>query len=255
MEFTAVKLLSSILLPPTGLILLGLLGIGISLIWKKLGVFVAAISLLGLLICSLPVFTSALMDSLQDARPLTEKDIKTKVNNADAVVVLAGGRNSAAPEYGGDTLSALSLERARYAAWLVKRTGLSLIVSGGRVFNEEKSEAELMREVLQKEFIVIVDYIETESRNTYENAKYTAQLLKQHNMKKIALVTHAWHMPRAVAAFEEFGIEVVPAPTGFYGRSPDTHSEDFMPSYKALWYSGLAFHELLGSLWYSMRYY
>ncbi|MGD8886478.1 MAG: YdcF family protein, partial [Gammaproteobacteria bacterium] len=152
-------------------------------------------------------------------------------------------------------LSPLSLERVRYAAWLVKRTGLPLITSGGRVHNEEQTEAELMRDVLQKEFLVIVDYIEGSSRTTYENAKYTAQLLKEKDMDKIALVTHAWHMPRARGAFEEFDIEVIPAPTGFYGRSTKTNSERFMPSYKALWYSGLAFHELLGSLWYSMRYY
>lgn len=255
MEFVAVKLLSSILLPPTGLILLGLIGIGISLLWKKLGVFVAAISLLGLLLLSLPVVASALISSLQDVKALTEKDIKNRINNADAVVVLAAGRNSEADEYGSGTLSALSLERVRYAAWLVKRTGLPLITSGGRIHDEEQSEAELMRDILQKEFIVIVDYIEGSSRNTYENAKYTAQLLKEKDMDKIALVTHAWHIPRASAAFEEFDIEVVPAPTGFYGRTTETTSESFMPSYKALWYSGLAFHELLGSLWYSMRYY
>lgn len=255
METITVNLLSSMLLPPTGLILLGILGIGISLIWKKLGVFVAAISLVGLLLCSLPVVAAALIDSLQDGNALTEKDIKSSISKVDAVVVLAAGRNSTGDEFDNDTLSALSLERVRYAAWLVKRTGLRLIASGGRVHNENKSEAELMRDVLQKEFIVIVDYIEDKSSNTYENAKYSAQILKQHNMKKIALVTHAWHMPRAKAAFEEFGITVVPAPTGFYGRSQSANSEDFLPSYQALWYSGLAFHEMLGSFWYSVRYY
>ncbi|MGD8560588.1 MAG: YdcF family protein, partial [Gammaproteobacteria bacterium] len=132
MEFIAVKFLSSMLLPPTGFILLGLIGIGISLLWKKLGVFVAAISLFGLLLLSLPVVASALMASLQDVEALNEKDIKTRISNADAVVVLAGGRNSEADEYGSDTLSPLSLERVRYAAWLVKRTGLPLITSGGR---------------------------------------------------------------------------------------------------------------------------
>lgn len=255
MEIYVVKSLSSIMLPPTGLILLGILGIGLSLIWKKLGIWVVAISLSGLLLCSLPVVAAALLDSLQQGDALSEQDIKSRLSKVDAVVVLAGGRTYNGNEFGNATLSALSLERVRYAAWLVKRSGLPLIASGGRVYNEEKSEAELMRDVLQKEFIVIVDYIEDESHNTYENAKYTAQLLKRHEMKKIALVTHAWHMPRAVAAFKQFGIEVVEAPTGFYGRSHNASGLAFLPSYQALWYSGLAFHEMLGSLWYSVRYY
>jgi len=255
MEFFLTKSITGFILPPTGFILFGLLGVGISLIWKKLGAWVAGAGLLCLLLCSLPVFSGALVNTLQTYPAVPEKDLKTAVKDVDAIVVLAGARRSAAEEFGDDTLSTFSLERVRYAAWVAKRTGLPLIVSGGRLANEEKSLAELMREVLQKEFIVIVDDIEDKSRTTYENAQFTADILRAHNMKKILLITHAWHMPRAVNAFEHFKIKVLPAPTAFYGRSPHLTWEDFIPSADAFLFTGMAVHEIFGELWYEIRYY
>jgi uncharacterized SAM-binding protein YcdF (DUF218 family) len=255
MELNIVKALTSILLPPTGLIILGLLGFGLSLIWRKLGLWLAAVSLISLLLCSLPVVSATLVNLLQTDAPLLADGLKQQVADADAVVLLAGGRRTLAEEYGDDTVGSFSLERSRYAAWIVKRTGLPLIISGGRVHNESRSEADLMREVLRKEFIVIVDHIEEQSRTTYENAKFTAKFLKQNDIRKIALVTHALHMPRAKSAFEYFDIQVIPAPTAFYGRHLSYRANDFLPSVKALKFSGLAFHEIFGHWWYEIRYY
>jgi uncharacterized SAM-binding protein YcdF (DUF218 family) len=255
MEQFVAKFFTSFILPPTGFVVLGTIGLGISFIWKKLGNLVMAISLLSLLICSLPIVSASLLDMLQTDPPLLEKNLKKNLANVDALVLLAGGRRSNAEEFDGDTVSELTLERVRYAAWLAKRTGLPLIVSGGRLNNENKSLAELIQDVLQKEFIVIVDDIETESRNTFENARNTSRILKVNNMRKIALVTHAWHMPRAKKAFEFFEIEVIPAPTAFYGRSTETGTTKFLPSANALFYSGMAFHEMFGAFWYELRYY
>jgi len=255
MELSIVKAVASFLVPPTGLILMSLVGIGMSLIWRKLGIWVAFISMASLLLCSLPVVSASLINTLQTYPPIPADDLKQKIDEADAVVLLAGGRRKLAEEFGDDTVSSLSLERTRYAAWIVKRTGLPLIISGGRLHNEARSESDLMREILQKELIIIVDYTEQHSRTTYENAKYTAKFLKQNDIKKIALVTHAWHMPRAIAAFKHFDIQVVPAPTAFYGRHLTMDLADYLPSARALMFTGLAFHEIVGQWWYEMRYY
>ena len=255
MEQFIANLVTSVMLPPTGLIVLGLLGIGISLIWKKIGTFVAAFSLLALLLCSVPIVSASLVDLLQTDPPLLEKDLKKTLADVDALVMLAGGRRSEAEEFDGDTVSEFTLERVRYAAWLAKRTGLPLIVSGGLANDENISLAELVQDVLQKEFIVIVDHIERDSRNTFENAKNTSRYLKVNKMRKIALVTHAWHMPRAKKAFEYFQIDVTPAPTAFYGRASKISGLNFLPSANALFYSSMAFHELLGAFWYELRYY
>ena len=58
-------------------------------------------------------------------------------------------------------------------------------------------------------------WLETESRNTYENALYTQEILDQKGIEKIILVTSAQHMPRSVGLFEKQGLEVVPAPTDY----------------------------------------
>lgn len=255
MELSIVKALASILLPPTGLIVLGILGTGLLLIWRKLGLWLVAISLISLLLSSLPAVAAMLMNTLQTDAPISAAELKEKITDADAVVLLAGGRRTLAEEYGDDTVGSFSLERSRYAAWVVKRTGLPLIISGGRVRDEDRSEADLMRDVLRKEFIVIVDHIEEQSRTTYENAKFTAKFLKQNNLRKIALITHAAHMPRAKAAFEYFDIEVIPAPTAFYGRHQGDGLRRFLPSAYALMITGMAFHEIFGQWWYQLRYY
>jgi len=249
------QLISNFFLPPMAFLFLALIGLGISLMWKKLGTLVASASCLSLLLLSIPAVTSLLMATLQSEPALSENNLKKSLNDADALVVLGGGRRNLTAEFGHDTASEYTLERIRYAAWIAKRTGLAVIVSGGKKPKEPRSDAEVMQEILQKEFAVIVADLETLSLNTYENARYTAEILDKNKMKKIALVTHAWHMPRARKAFEHFGIQVIPAPTAFYGQSSRMQLADFIPSASALQYSSLAFHELVGSFWYEMRYY
>ncbi len=256
MELSIVKILTSILLPPTSLIILGISGIGLSMIWRKLGLWLATISLVGMLLFSMPVVSAGLINVLQSDAPIPADELKQKIAEAEAVVLLAGGRRVLAEEYGGDTVNSFSLERSRYASWIVQRTGLPLIISGGRVRDESRSEADLIQESLQKEFSAIEDcHIEEQSRTTYENAKFTAGFLKQNGIRKIGLVTHAWHMPRAKAAFEHFDIQVIPAPTAFYGRHLTNSVNKFLPSANALKFSELAFHELFGHWWYRIRYY
>jgi uncharacterized SAM-binding protein YcdF (DUF218 family) len=249
------ELLENLFLTPLLFLFLALLGLGISKMWKKLGWTVSAVSLSILLLLCIPSVTSLLMSTIQYEPPLAEHELRKTLSDVDALVILGGGRRTSATEYNQDTVSALTLERVRYAAWIAKRTGLPLIVSGGKLGKELKSEAELIQEVLQKEFVVIVDYVEGESRNTYENARYTTEILGNHKMNKIALVTHAWHMPRAKKAFKYFGVDVVAAPTAFYESSPDWQATDLVPSSDALYYSSHALHEIVGSLWYELRYY
>ena len=211
---------------------------------------------MALLLCSLPAFSKSIFKILQVDAPIEPNELKQKVAGAEAVVLLAGGRRMLAEEYGDDTVNLLSLERARYAAWILKRTDLPLIISGGRVSNETRSEADLIRQLLQDEFNIEDEcYIEEKSRTTYQNAKFTSEFLKKNNIQTVALITHAWHMQRAKFAFEHLGIQVIPAPTMFYGRHLSYHANGFLPSLSALKFSELAFHEILGQIWYRIRYY
>ncbi|MBK7593641.1 MAG: YdcF family protein, partial [Betaproteobacteria bacterium] len=70
--------------------------------------------------------------------------------SAQAIVIPGGGVRRNAPEYGGDTLGRLTLERVRYGARLAKQTGLPLLVTGGSVTGNTVPEAVLMKEALEK---------------------------------------------------------------------------------------------------------
>ncbi|MBB1093059.1 YdcF family protein [Rhodopseudomonas palustris] len=172
---------------------------------------------------------------------------------AKAIVVLSADQITNAPEFGQPVVGKLTLQRLRYAAWLYRQTHLPIIVSGGSCANDTHSLAQLMAHSLREEFGVPVMAMEEQSVNTRENAQFTADWLTAHHIKTILLVTHAWHLPRAVAAFERVGIEVIPAPTGFaYDKNSQFKWDDVLPTAQALLMSYYALHEYSGQLWYTV---
>jgi len=237
--FLLKKLLVAWIFPPMGPVLLTIFGLFL-LHRRRLGFYciVLAQSLLGLL--SLPVVAAALIHSVERYPPIPEAGLK----QAQAIVILGGGSHYAAPEYGGeDTVSAASLQRSRYGAWLWRQSGLPLLVSGGLVYGD-KAEAESMRAVLEAEFKVPVRWVENRSRDSRENARYSADMLKAAGVRRIALVSHAYHLSRAVPLFEAQGLEVIPAPTMFEDELPGI--EAWLPSAEALNQSYQALHEWVG---------
>lgn len=173
---------------------------------------------------------------------------------AGAIVVLGGGRLRNAPEYAGaDQPGSLTFQRLRYGAFLHGETGLPLLVSGGKVDGEPRAEAELMRDALQDVLDVPVRWIEPHSRTTHENALHTAQLLGSEGIRRVVLVTHALHMPRAAMLFERQGMEVLPAPTAFWTAPRDHALGRWLPEAEALLLSTRILHEQLGLLWYRLR--
>jgi uncharacterized SAM-binding protein YcdF (DUF218 family) len=183
---------------------------------------------------------------------LTQEQIEQP--RAQGIVLLSAGRDRAAREYGGDTLGALSLQRARYAAWLQRRSALPLFIAGGSAREGATPVAELLRQTLENEFQVPVAGLETHSQSTAENARNMAKLLKNFGVEHIFLVSHAWHLPRAVSAFEQTGLRVTPAPTAFAHTADFAlRPFDFVPHSGALRANFYAIHEYLGRLWYSIR--
>ena len=142
-----------------------------------------------------------------------------------------------------------SLERVRYAAWLYQQTGKPILATGGDPADHGSAEAAQMKAVLEREFTVPVKWIETVARNTRENAYNSFAILQKEGIGRIALVTHAWHMPRAAREFEQAGFKISPAATGYTTR----HRTDIfvlIPTAAALQKSSLFFHEVIGLGWY-----
>lgn len=84
---------------------------------------------------------------------------------AQAIVILGGGVRRHAPEFGGETLGRLTLERVRYGARVARETRLPLLVTGGALFGGS-TEAALMKRALEEEFNVAVRWTEERSRDT-----------------------------------------------------------------------------------------
>lgn len=248
MSWLLTQIVSALLLPPLNLLLLFTLGF---LLWHKRPVIarlLVALSLLLLWVLSTPFFAEALLHGLEGDPYVTD----TRKPLADAIVVLGGGTYFHAPEYGGDTVSSETLERLRFAAKLQRETGKPLLVTGGKPAGNQVSEAEQMKQVLEQEFKVPVQWVEGASDNTEQNARYSREMLKQAGIDRIYLVTHAWHMPRAVLSFQRAGFQVVPAPTAYTTRY-QTDVLAFIPNAKALRASRTFLHELIGLFWYQLK--
>jgi uncharacterized SAM-binding protein YcdF (DUF218 family) len=104
-----------------------------------------------------------------------------------------------------------------------------------------------MQAALEKEFGVKVRWVEDASADTRENARLSAPLLREAGVKRVLLVTHAWHMRRAQEAFAIEQLEVVAAPTGYEAQGPLTALE-FLPGPGGLWAGRIALNEWLGRL-------
>lgn len=243
MEFFVLKkLLTALVLPPTGPLLLAFAGALTIRRLPRLGRALLWTGLLTLLVLSLGPVSYLLLRLANDAPAVRMEDART----AQAVVVLGGGLRRDAPEYGGDTLNRWTLERVRYGAKLARETGLPVLVAGGSVWGDTATEASVMRAALEKEFNVPVRWTEERSRNTHENAQFAAAILKRDGVKRVVVVMHGFDIRRARAEFEAAGLEVVPAPT-VLPRFGITTPLDLLPSMGALQGSQLALYELLAS--------
>ncbi len=208
-----------------------------------------------LAVLSIPLVSISLMDSLQVFPPITQSQLNEALSGPPyAIVILSAGRRAYAPEYGDETIDALTLERVRYGALLARRTGLPVLVSGFGVGPKEPPLAQLMATALLQDYGIRARWLETRSSNTAENAIYSSEILRHAGITHIILVTHAWHMPRAVAAFEANGISVIPAPTAFYAPTMGNIGAELVPSFEAFRMSGYAIHEIIGRAWYRLHY-
>src|SRR5262252_333119 len=162
-DFLWIKaVLKALLLPPTGFLLLAAVGLGAQRRFPRAGRTLAAGAIILLLAISMPVVADHLTDLVDTSTAFQ----RSNADGAQAIVVLGGGIRRDAPEYGGDTLGILTLERVRYGARLARLTGLPVLVSGGSVHGGVP-EATPMREALESEFGIRVRWAEERSRTTH----------------------------------------------------------------------------------------
>ncbi|HEY8009612.1 MAG TPA: YdcF family protein [Rudaea sp.] len=192
---------------------------------KKFGGSLIALAFGWLLLWSLPVASVPLRQGLERQFPQRAASDYPVV---DAIVVLGGGIQGGRKGWRVGPHLLTGADRAWFGAQLY-RAGRApvLILSGGNSgwSTTDEPEAEAM-EAFENDLGVPASAVllEDRSRNTEENAQYTKQLMAEHRITKILLVTSAAHMPRALALFRAQGVDAIPAPTDF----------DAIPSHGAL---------------------
>jgi uncharacterized SAM-binding protein YcdF (DUF218 family) len=244
-----VRLVSSgFLAPPILFITLGLFGALLALVWRGAGIALALGSSLCLFALATPALSSFLLRHVESglAPP-------GDLHQAQAIIVLGGEVRSGDGGDIPDRLGPRSLERVVLAADAHRRLRLPVAVSGGRAGGLRASEGALMKAALEIGFAVPVTWIENTSRTTWENAVHTARLLQPDGLATVVIVTHAWHMPRALWAFQRAGFQALawPAPRTALRLQ---RIEDLLPSIAGLTDSFHALHEMLGRIYYRLRY-
>lgn len=185
MEIYLLRIIESMITPPGIFILLVLFGY---LLFRRRRyvasnlVFVA--SFIMFIILCLPITGKILFTLLESVEPLSTAEIKN--SPAQAIVVLGASRYREAPEYKRDVVSENSLVRLRYAVYLHQLTGLPILATGGNPLENDPdrlylSEALLMQRELADFFNIKNVWLEEKSNNTWENAQFSAKILKQKN--------------------------------------------------------------------------
>lgn len=250
-------LLGAVLLPPVPLVLLALAGAAWLPRRRLLGWTLVLTGVLGWWALCTTALGEAMVDGL--TRPpavLSEAQVKALHQQPrTAILVLGAGRQVGALDYGGPDLAPLTLARLRYGAWLARQTGLPLAYSGGVGHGAQRgpTEAEIARQVSQRDFGVPLRWLEAASRDTNENARYSVALLRAQGVEHIVLVTHGFHQQRALAAFARAigpagpRLSVQPAPMGMKRRGT-LELGDCLPSAEGFALTRLALHEWLGWL-------
>jgi len=203
-----------------------------------------------------PFAANFLVASVEQTGPFKDNDLPIRCRKAssegdvgiDAVVFLTGGF-SRSPRDISDfgALSADSLNRAFSFVRLPIDSGVKVLISGGGPY--AISEAEIIARLLVRHGFDRNDIeLETNSRNTLENARNAAAMLLPAR-SRVILATDALHMARAAYTFEQYGFQTCRLLLGSH-YIPAFGLTSFVPQVSALGKSHKALYEIAGNIFY-----
>lgn len=239
------KIIASLLLPP-GIFIVGLL-VATFYLWRKnksIAKVLLVITTL-LYLSSMPYLSNALLSSWE-WRYTPPQNLE-----GDVIIMLSGGATLDTPNVDGvGHLTGGAANRLLTVARLAQENELPIIISGGKVFSDSGSEAQIGKRILmglgiEEQRIII----EENSLNTDQNAILTKKIMQARNYSKPILVTSAFHMERSVLNFSKQGIIVVPYPTDYkVSRKNDFYFNKLTPKAYALENTNIFLWEWLGIL-------
>ena len=242
------SLVSALLMPPAINIIGVFVGLLLLRLVKRTALFVMLLSLLSLWLLATPLFSSMLHGSIEKYPAIDSFAIAR--HSPQAIVVLGAAHYDAAAEYQGQAVpTAYGLTRLHYAAYLQQQTGLPVMLTGGPMNRDQDVHAQVLERALAV-YGVETRWREERSATTWQNALFSADILLPLGVQNVIVVTHSYHMLRAVQLFELAGFNVLPAPTELSTRFPWRRWAYWVPDTKSLALSHSVLHEYLGLVWY-----
>lgn len=245
--FALKALLSYLIVPPANLAVANFAGLLLLGQRPRLARWLIGISSVMLLLLGMPIVSGTLLLSLEQGLPLTVPADAPP----SAIVILGGTMSRTAGPPPRFIVGRLTLQRLQTGAALYRKTDLPILVTGGKLASSAIPIAELMAHSLRRDFNVPVRWVEPRSRDTWQNAMFSAAILRAAGIRSVYVVTQPWHERRSLLAFRRAGLIATAAPTRtsqFYFSFPGS----LMPDVNGWRGSFFAFHEWIGCVWYSL---
>ena len=240
-------LLVSVAVPPMSFVFGVLLGWLIRPKFRRTGGWLFGLSAAGLIVFALPIVSSAMILALERDLPLVPPD-----GNPPAAIVILGGDVTRTANAPFTQPGRLTLSRLQTGAALHRATGLPILTTGGIVERRRPAIGTIMAISLRDDFGVETAWIEGKSYDTWENAAFSATILKQQGIGSVYVVSNGWHLRRAMIAFRKAGLVATAAPTSTEPPLTPTFA-DFVPRVGEWIWNYYAMHEWIGCAWYLFR--
>ena len=237
------KAVALLFAPPNGAFILLVLGLLLRR-HRRLSMIAALSGIALYFLFALPVTTRWMVQAFDDSRQPTAAELAA----AQAIVIPGAGLTQETSEFGVPMVNSLTLQRIRHGALLAREWHKPVLVTGGTLNPAFPTEASLIASVLKREYGIDVQWSESTSRNTRENAEMSFRILNAEGVRRIVLVVNKIEMPRASEAYRNVGFEVIPAPTGVPSDRAYPLGAWVFPSLAAMDRSALIYYEALGRM-------
>ena len=230
------------------MLVIGLIVLGIIFNLRKFSL----VGIIVLILSSLPIISNKFIAYLEkDYQPIEIADVE----NVDAIVVLSGMIRVIGDEENLKYEFTDSVDRffAGLDLFNNNKSPILILTRGKMPWSLGIAEGEYLKELaikygVSEENIILTD----EVQNTDQEAKAIKKILTENS--KIILVTSAFHMPRAEKVFKAANINLIPFPVDFQNSKSKTTMMDFIPSAGSLFDTSHFFREMIGRLYYNLKY-
>jgi uncharacterized SAM-binding protein YcdF (DUF218 family) len=266
MFYYAAKIISFLILPSNTALVLGLIGLFASFTrrFRRFGHFLLGFAILAFAVMGLSPLGNLMIQPLEERFPAPAFASQADTTSANAnlpkiagIIVLGGSVDTYISTARHQTALNDSAERMTAAAGLSRQFPDAKIIFTGGVgslagqFRGDISEADASR-TLFRSFGIPDDRMifENRSRDTYENAQFTYQLLKPQPGQAYLLVTSGYHMPRSMGLFRKAGFDVMAYPVNYRTAGAQDAMQPFYTMSDGLHQCNIAAREWIGLLAY-----